>query len=306
MDPQRGTAPSCRSSYHRLPAARPVSWHPNFSPEHEWYQPASQPDFQQAFCMAQNTNFSYGLITPNTSVLGEEQQFDCPEISLDQMANHEYGFVQPHEQFNMQTNTNEFRGAFSSYVSTPLSAFEQTDLGASNMMCPPFPSTNNFQFCVTAPTSPEVLPMLDLGQSFDTDQTEGDGNRDELVGMGLYDSPAQVQSTSLFGGSLPVRRKSLKLEESFEPVTQADTDEDDDDDDAESEPVEQEETYENKNDQDSRLLGDQVMIPEPAGKYSHDLELSGQVPLPLLYQLSLPTHALPDGIPIDTSMQYWL
>jgi len=75
--------------------------------------------------------------------------------------------------------------------------------------------------------------MPDLGQSFDVVQIEEAVEKDELVGMGLYDSPAQVQSANLlFSGPLPVRRKSLKLEESFEPVPQSD----DEDEDAESEP----------------------------------------------------------------------
>lgn len=48
--------------------------------------------------------------------------------------------------------------------------------------------------------------------------------------MGLYDSPAEIQSScQLFGSFSAPQRKTLKLEESFEPVEGNDGSEDDDD-----------------------------------------------------------------------------
>lgn len=53
---------------------------------------------------------------------------------------------------------------------------------------------------------------------------------DELIGVGLYDTPEQVQSASRASSNLPaIRRRSLKLEAAFDPVvavelgTEADT-----------------------------------------------------------------------------------
>jgi len=69
---------------------------------------------------------------------------------------------------------------------------------------------------------------LDNGCSGSKDDAE------ELVGMGLYDSPAEVQSSSLlFNGFSRSGRKVLKLEESFEPE-EREEEEDEEDDDEES------------------------------------------------------------------------
>ncbi|EXJ78492.1 hypothetical protein A1O1_08893 [Capronia coronata CBS 617.96] len=72
----------------------------------------------------------------------------------------------------------------------------------------------------TAPSSPDFLQHTNI----DTDVSSLDNatgtteNAEELVAMGLYDSPAEVQSSSFLFGRASSERKALKLEESFEPA----------------------------------------------------------------------------------------
>jgi hypothetical protein len=96
----------------------------------------------------------------------------------------------------------------------------------------------------TAPSSPNFLPIqggnidieaspLDLNTKAPeppiSSKSDANGG-EELVAMGLYDSPADVQSSSLLFGSggglglrggLLERRRSLKLEEAFEPPAES-------------------------------------------------------------------------------------
>lgn len=75
----------------------------------------------------------------------------------------------------------------------------------------------------TAPSSPECLPRQVDTLSLDTTDLDDKNHSEELVGMGLYDSPADVQSTSfLFGGISSASRRGLKLEESFVPEDRPD------------------------------------------------------------------------------------
>ncbi len=87
------------------------------------------------------------------------------------------------------------------------------------------PNFSHFNFD-TAPPSPILLPT----QHFDNDGMASPFvlgsprvEKDELVGMGLYDRPQDVQSTLFGGGATSMAAltaglgKGLKLEESFEP-----------------------------------------------------------------------------------------
>jgi len=89
----------------------------------------------------------------------------------------------------------------------------------------------------TAPSSPDYLPIQTIGLdtlSIDNAAIGSKEDSEELVGMGLYDSPAEVQSSSLlFGRTASVGRRALKLEESFEPVEADGEEEEEDDDDDE-------------------------------------------------------------------------
>ncbi|EXJ55921.1 hypothetical protein A1O7_08852 [Cladophialophora yegresii CBS 114405] len=96
----------------------------------------------------------------------------------------------------------------------------------------------------TAPSSPDCPPVQNIGLdtlSLGNVDTKSKDSSEELVAMGLYDSPAEVQSSSLlFGGLSGSGSKALKLAESFEPTEQecdaeeeevegGQTDDDDDD-----------------------------------------------------------------------------
>jgi len=85
----------------------------------------------------------------------------------------------------------------------------------------------------TAPSSPDHLPLQSIGLdtlSLDAGTLASKKDEVELVGMGLYDSPAEVQSSSLLFGSISEpQRKTLKLEESFVPTEVNDESEDEED-----------------------------------------------------------------------------
>ena len=178
-----------------------------------------------------NTTFAHGLVTPSTYPVSEPY-IDCPSVLLDQMPEQDFSFVQ--NNYQSPYSYPYTHGEISpDYTSSGMIPYQATDSDIANMAWPPLP-LSMMPNLATAPTSPDFLPMPDLGQSFNVTQIAEAVDKDELVGMGLYDSPAQVQSESLlFSGPSPARRKSLKLEESFEPAPESD----DADDDAESEPT---------------------------------------------------------------------
>lgn len=93
------------------------------------------------------------------------------------------------------------------------------------------------------------MPNIDIGTlSLDNGGETGDtGAAEELVGMGLYDSPAEVQSTSFLFGGISSGRKALKLEESFEPGEQEEGEE------REAEDAQEQETLENDDATDDAL-----------------------------------------------------
>lgn len=95
----------------------------------------------------------------------------------------------------------------------------------------------------TAPSSPDCLQLQVDTLSLDTADLDSKPHSEELVGMGLYDSPADVQSTSLlFGGISNAARKGLKLEESFVPEDREDEELDDEEEVEDEEDDEEEET----------------------------------------------------------------
>ena len=116
----------------------------------------------------------------------------------------------------------------------------------------------------TAPPSPTFLPIQGAIEasplSLDTRQLPSHLEGEELVGMGLYDSPAEVQSSSLlFGGGFSgvARKRSLKLEESFEPAPEKAEGEDE-------EETEDEDAEEDSEDNESELPIQQNQLVEQA------------------------------------------
>lgn len=221
--------------YTDVPPTRPVSWHPSFATECQSPQFIDQHFFQDGYDLSMNTAFAHGLITPNPFPAMNQPYLDCPDVPLDQMIGQDFSFSSDVNTYP-SVYPYELDNSFAPY--TPLSGptVETTDYQIQNMPWPPLPASIVTNIA-TAPASPDFLPMPDMGQSFNDIHSDEPGDKDDLVGMGLYDSPAQVQSASLlFSGSIPVRRKSLKLEESFEPAPQSDAG---DEEDAEADPVEE-------------------------------------------------------------------
>ncbi len=233
VDAQRPSVDARQPMYRIAPSSRPTSWHPSFANDSERYQIPGHQLYAQGSNVPVTTTFAHGLVTPSTHPVAEPY-LDCPNVPLEQLTGQDFSFI--HNNHRAPSfYPSAYDGTSPSYTPVSTIAYQSTDHDIANTAWPPLaPSVP--QDLATAPTSPDFLPMPDLGQSFDVAQIEEAVDKDELVGMGLYDSPAQVQSASLlFNGPLPVRRKSLKLEESFEPAPASD----DGDDDAESEPTQQ-------------------------------------------------------------------
>ncbi|KAL2429717.1 hypothetical protein ABEF95_010039 [Exophiala dermatitidis] len=193
------------------PLSRPVSWHP--TPVEDNSIPSTAPVTGQDPC---SWNFSTaqinGLVTPVSYAAFHEPQMEEYFTPLEQLPEPAMGFPYGSQPLGEQTWPSHYlpqthHGSFS--------MLSQHAAVEPSWQCNQHPGPAQVQ---TAPNSPETLqmPSLDLGtlSLASTGDIEDD---QELVGMGLYDSPAEVQSSTLFGG-IPSGRKTLKLEESFEPT----------------------------------------------------------------------------------------
>jgi hypothetical protein len=171
-----------------------------------------------------------GLITPMSYPLPDEPQIQELITPLEELSAQEAG---PHHP---STNYNYTNWVAQDYSKNQ--GYAMDNMFPQQMMPQTWeylPMQNNIEV-TTAPSSPVFLPIqggveasplrLDLAQVV---PAANDG--EELVGMGLYDSPADVRSSSLlFGGGLSGSgpKRSLKLEESFEPAPETSDAEDED------------------------------------------------------------------------------
>lgn len=221
--------------YYPKAQTRPVSWHSSFQ-----YPYPSQTSLPQQFCQSPSdvlyneTMVAYGLVTPQPLPVSDESYLNTHMMPLSLTSGASQFTSDPSYSQSAYAYPQDLGGHY-----TPVSApfYDATDSQLQNMAWPPI--QNSTLNITTAPASPDFAPLPPVEQS--SLQVETEDDKEELVGMGLYDSPAQVRSANLlFGGSLPVRRKSLKLEESFEPLPQSDDGEgetnEEEDGDAESEP----------------------------------------------------------------------
>lgn len=215
------------------PRSRPISWHPDsFEVSNFTASPAANTEdlSQWHFTTAQIN----GLITPVVYPAFKEPQIQELFTPLDELPAQDpaMAFKLPVDQLSWMNQDQEKISPYS----LPL----QSD---PNLM--QLPSTldrgmfgGNVQ---TAPSSPDCVPLQNITLDPPSPSHEGSISKDdpeELVAMGLYDSPAEIQSSSLlFGGLSSCGRKGLKLEESFEPT---ETDEDDEDDESDHDAEEQE------------------------------------------------------------------
>jgi hypothetical protein len=211
-----------------------MSWHPNMfteaSPEvvlnHDTSFYFSNNDAYQQPAAYYSTAAVNGLYTPLSQPVMDEPQIQELITPLEGLTAQEFG-----QGFNVDAYNYHFQMATSSIP-------QPSQYVMDNMFPQPLPQRNwtwtsvYGQDLPTAPSSPNFLPIqgtvetspLDLNVGLKYEKQDGE----ELVAMGLYDSPAEIQSSSmLFGG--PAKR-SLKLEESFEPAPEDNKEEDDGDD----------------------------------------------------------------------------
>lgn len=210
-----------------------------------------------------------GLVTPTSYPLIDEPQIQDLNTALDDLPINFYDqenmYAQPfNAEYHQYWQPQQMPKAQPMYMDqSNLNEYDQFwqlnhYMGNANLQEQPgaptfIPIENNLE-------EPEHLNLL----SPNRDEDDGE---DELVGMGLYDSPAEVQSsTLLFGGGLnggviPPRR-SLKLEDAFEPSeNNDDADQDDQNDDATSQSLEEFDLTDETNDivptisQEERLYG---------------------------------------------------
>lgn len=220
VDPQRTNINLQQPQYSQ---GRPVSWHVPFVNGYQQFQPF-QPYFDpQQYDMYGNTTVTHGLLTPSSFPIMDDAYMDCPNIPLDHMNNQDMNVLQNTFQFSSVYGNGPESNPFQN-TSTMMDVHASDSVGQTMTTWPYMPPDFG-QNVHTAPVSPDFLPLPDFGNPFDGNYMGEVADKDELVGLGLYDSPAEVQSTSLLlGGSLPIRRKSLKLEESFEPGPLSDED----------------------------------------------------------------------------------
>jgi len=207
--------------------SRPVSWHPNSIDTLHIPVDSSADPSAWDFSTAQVN----GLITPMSYPAMNEPQIQEVFTPLDGYSGRNMGFDYGNQAYFDQSWVASEPIKGNPYA---LSTFYQAAYPTAPQ---PFPHANQQLMTsnvLTAPCSPDCLPFpnIDLDNlSLGTTGGKAKDDSEELVGMGLYDSPAEVQSSSLlFGRFSQSGRRSLKLAESFEPVEQdEDADEDDED-----------------------------------------------------------------------------
>lgn len=204
--------------------SRPVSWHPSAYPEFNFTQP-SPPYFHSATTYEPPISYSTatvnGLYTPLSQPILDEPQIQELITPLEGLTAAEMG-----QQYDPDAYGYPY---WHQGVDKQFPAMD--NMFPQSMLQQPWHYPT--QKLPTAPSSPSFLPIqgaieaspLDLNTRSAPQKPSGD----ELVAMGLYDSPADVQSSSLlFGGS--GRKRSLKLEESFEPPPESEKDQEGSDD----------------------------------------------------------------------------
>ena len=226
MDKQRGNIqqPNVVSQQQ----SRPVSWHPNtysnlnFTQNTSYFLDSNDAYHQPTFYSTATVN---GLYTPLSQPVVDEPQIHELITPLEGLTADEIGHHYDEDAFDYQY-----------WMPHDISKQQQQFSMDSTYQAVQQPTWHwNFTFnqdLPTAPSSPTFLPIqggmdaspLDLN----TRNLPAKSDGEELVAMGLYDSPAEVQSSSLLFGGGRTRKRSLKLEESFEPQPESEQDETED------------------------------------------------------------------------------
>jgi len=231
---------------------RPISWHPTSLDQYPEYpycgyqNPTSTADFSGTPFTTTEVN---GLITPMSLPLPNEPQIQEIITPLEESSLQDY--EQQYACLN-QLNTKSNNPYMMFNNDGPMFPSEFLPHGHYSWLQPP-PYGDHQQsssFLIprveTAPASPDLLPIQSFNDTdnlnmaplalststlnLSTSTSNSNSGQEELVGMGLYDSPVDVQSsTSWFrngtgrqvsmAGGRPSLGKGLKLEESFEPLS---------------------------------------------------------------------------------------
>ena len=148
-------------------------------------------------------------------------QIQEPFVPLDELSTENPSMVYRNEQCRQQTWLSQGQAKTEIYY-PPFSS------EASMQPSWQFTQMTTVPHVQTAPSSPDALPVQNVRLdtvSLGASDRKLPAEVEDLIGMGLYDSPAEVQSSSLlFGGIQGCGRKGLKLEESFEPTEQEEED----------------------------------------------------------------------------------
>jgi len=212
VDSLRTSAQQCQNPESKR--SRPTSWHPNsVEATNLLFDPSI--NVQDLTAWNFSTAQVNGLITPLSYPSMNEPQIQELFTPLDGVPGQDMPFPYENQLYHERSwlsldQTKPDQYSFPIYLEQPLV-----------QPCWQFNHPTMAPTVQTAPSSPDCPPVQNMGLdtlSLDNGCSGSKDDAEELVGMGLYDSPAEVQSSSLlFNGFSRSGRKVLKLEESFEP-----------------------------------------------------------------------------------------
>jgi len=203
--------------------SRPVSWHPH---SYDWNFSTNallaQSGFPDPGVQTFTTTHVNGLVTPMAYPVMDEPQIQDLITPLEELSAQDIGYPYDGQMYHGQDwISDDHEKLHHPYFMNP---FYPPNTTQEYWPYSDQPLTTNVP---TAPCSPDFAPaptrletpVLTLDN---TDDLSSGPETEELVGVGLYDSPAEVQSSSLFRrGSEATGKKALKLEDAFEPAEEA-------------------------------------------------------------------------------------
>lgn len=211
---------------------RPLSWHPTSYEQPIDFSQYQHVDFFPQFefsASSFNTAEINGLITPMSAPVPNEPQIQEYMTPLEDYSPLSYANLPFAYQYMSKVGSyylpeQNYDAEEQPYAPEQVSYSSQFNM--PHMYQPR--STDSSQLNIaTAPPSPTLLPIQNFNHDGSTSPFVLGSPRvekEELVGMGLYDRPQDVQSSTLFNGGLTSMAaltagigKGLKLEESFEP-----------------------------------------------------------------------------------------
>lgn len=230
---RRPTFPQWQAVYDQA-VTRPISWHTPYDVS----TPLSQYDasLQSDSLSYMSTPFTapelQGVFTPLSMPHADEPQITELVTPLDEYPNHLLDHN--YSSFSYPAFNQNIFWQPDSKPNRQIDSLATTDdyVPAYDSMYTQFQATK----LDTAPPSPSFLPIQSNAlqdQLTSSANMEADITGEELIGMGLYDSPADVQSSRRTGsvdsgfGRRESAGRGLKLEDAFEPPPSEDENDDD-------------------------------------------------------------------------------